>query len=102
MSQRLSKDSFYNIECIAFVLCLVGNKRPIYPIFHFLQNEIRRIGEDLLKLGILHGTSNDEASVDEQPEMMTFANKLFHEYWAAYYASRRLSNVTSKVNFIPT
>ena len=68
----------------------------------FWQSEIRKISEDLLKLGIVHGTSNDEASVDEQPEMMTFAQKLFQEYWAAYYVSRRLSNANSKVNFIPT
>ena len=59
-----------------------------------------RISEDLFKLGILHETSIEEASVDEQPEMTTFAHKVFHEYWAAYYASQRLSRVNSKVNVI--
>ena len=87
------------------MLCFsyVGRKTVIYnQHFHLLQTEIRKINKDLLKLGILQGTSNEEASMDEQPEMMTFAHKLFHEYWAAYYASRRLNNENSKVNYIPT
>ena len=58
-----------------------------------------RISEDLLKLGILHGTSEDEARTEEQPEMLTFAQKLFQEYWAAYYASKRLTKTKSKVRF---
>ena len=32
--------------------------------------------------------------------MMTFALKLFQEYWAAYYALKRLSKVNSRVNAI--
>ena len=75
----------------------VGANGAIVSVFYFWQSDIRKISEDIFKLGILHGTSNEEASVDEQPEMMTFAHKLFHEYWAAYYASKRLSKVNSKV-----
>ena len=73
-------------------------REAIISDFYFWQSEIRKISENLFKLGILHGTSNEEVSVDEQPVMMTFAHKLFHEYWAAYYASKRLSKVNSKVN----
>ena len=65
----------------------------------FLQTEITRISEDLLKLGILHGMSDEEARIGEQPEMLTFANKVFQEYWAAYYASKRLTKTKSKVGF---
>ena len=72
----------------------------IISVFFFWQSEISKISEDLFKLGILHETFLKEATADKEPEIMTFAHKLFHEYWAAYYASRRLSKVNSKVNFI--
>ena len=75
----------------------VCHASKVLDLHIILQCKITRIGEDLLKLGILHGTSGDEASIDEQPEMMTFGSKLFQEYWAAYYTSKRLGSSTSKV-----
>ena len=66
--------------------------------FLILQSAVQEISEDLLRLGLLQAVpSGEEASLHEQPELMTFAHKLFHEYWAAYFISRRLTNRNTKV-----
>ena len=44
---------------------------------------------DILKLGLLFGSlEGDEASVDEQPEWLTFAHKLFQDFAAGFYISK--------------
>ena len=51
--------------------------------------------EDILKLGLLFGSlEGDEASVDEQPEWLTFAHKLFQDFAAGFYISKTKVNVT--------
>ena len=48
------------------------------------QTEVVKARGDILKLGLLHGTLYDEeASVDEQPEWLTYAHKLFQDFMAA-------------------
>ena len=45
--------------------------------------------KDILNLGLLFGSlQGDEASVDEQPERLTFAHKLFQDFAAGFYISR--------------
>ena len=56
--------------------------------------------EDILKLGLLFGSLiSDEASVDEQPEWLTFAHKLFQDFAAGFYISKTKVNVAFHSSF---
>ena len=69
-----------------------------YVKLMIFQSDVQQISEDLLRLGLLQATPyGEEARLHEQPDLLTFAHKLFHEYWAAYFISRRLANRNTKV-----
>ena len=54
-----------------------------------------KIGQDILKLGLLFGSlQGDEALVDEQPEWLTFAHKLFQDFAAGFYISKTKVNLS--------
>ena len=44
---------------------------------------------DILKLGLLHGFDDNEVTLDDEPEWLTYSHKLFQDYLAGYYASKR-------------
>ena len=48
-----------------------------------------KISPDLVKLGLLHGSlSADEASLEEQPEWLSFSHKLLQEFMGGYFACK--------------
>ena len=56
--------------------------------------------QDILKLGLLFGSlEGDEASVDEQPEWLTFAHKLFQDFTGGFYISKNKVNVPPHLHF---
>ena len=49
--------------------------------------------EDILKLGLLFGSlEGDEASVDEQPEWLSYPHRLFQDFVAGFYVSKTKVN----------
>ena len=46
----------------------VGAYGAIVSVFYLWQSDIRKISEDIFKLGILHGTSNEGVSVERATE----------------------------------
>ena len=64
------------------------------------QTEVAKAKGEILKLGLLHGTLYDEeASVDEQPEWLTYAHKLFQDFMGGYYACKKFQRDCSKVKY---
>ena len=58
--------------------------------------------QDILKLGLLFGSlQGEKASVDEQPEWLTFAHKLFQDFTAGFYISKTKVNVILRQYFDP-
>ena len=69
-------------------------------MFVFVQTEVENISETLLKLGLLHEvTSEEKTSLTGRMKWLMFPHKLVQEYWAGYYASKRLHFVSKKVTF---
>ena len=67
----------------------------------FLQTEVERASETLLKLGILHeATFEQKTSLTGRIFWLMFPHKLFQEYWAGYYASKRLCKARAKVTTV--
>ena len=64
----------------------------------YFQDDVAKAGAVLLKLGLLHGSLlADEASLDEQPDWLTYPHKLFQEFMGGYYAALRILRDGSKV-----
>ena len=62
------------------------------------QDEVCNAGKDILTLGLLFGSlEGDEASVDEQPEWLSYPHKLFQDFVAGFYVSKTKVNII----FIP-
>ena len=59
-------------------------------------------GKDILKLGLLFGSFEGvEASLDEQPEWLSYLHKLFQDFAAGFYVSKTYVNsivITLKKN----
>ena len=67
----------------------------------FLQTEVERASETLLRLGILHeATFEQKTSLTGRICWLMFPHKLFQEYWAGYYASKRLCKARAKVTTV--
>ena len=73
-----------------------------------LKGDIEKTGlKDILKLGLLHGANPDEATLEEEPEWLTYPHKLFQDFLAGFYSSKKslkvnicLLNILYKVNAI--
>ena len=44
---------------------------------------------DILKLGLLHGANHYEATLEEEPEWLTYPHKLFQDFLAGFYSSKK-------------
>ena len=81
----------HNLQLIVIWKAIALGNNSLCP----LQDDVCKMGQDILKLGLLFGSlQGDEASVDEQPEWLTFAHKLFQDFAAGFYISKTKVNVT--------
>ena len=62
------------------------------------QIEVEKICREILTLGLLHGTLyDDEATLEEQPEWLTYPHKMFQDFLSGYHNSRLILRSKSKV-----
>ena len=57
---------------------------------------------DILKLGLLHGINQDEATEEEESEWLTYPHKIFQDFLVGYYSSKKSTqvNIHGFIDFI--
>ena len=75
----------------------------IHDIHHnkfaiLLQTEVEKICRAILTLGLLHGTLyDDQATLEEQPEWLTYPHKMFQDFLSGYHNAKLILRSKSKV-----
>ena len=54
---------------------------------HHFQSDVEKVDSDILKLGLIHETFSEEMASSQTSHIwLTFAHKLFNDFFIAYYA----------------